>query len=297
MPKKLTTQEFIIRSRAVHGDKYGYAFSVYGLSNEKVLINCQKHGLFYQTANAHLYGSGCPTCGQTSQAEVVRMNKYEFVRQAKNVHGSEKYNYSKVNYINSYTKVIISCLTHGCFSVTPNSHLSGRGCPSCAGNKKLNTENFIEKAKATHDSKYDYSKVEYVNTVSKVIIVCHEHGDFEQKPNSHLNGNGCPSCSSSGFNRNKIGVIYVLRSDCGRYMKIGISNKIKKRHTTLKRHTPFPFKCVELFEAEGRIVAEMEKNLLSEYESVAFETTFDGHTEWRVWSDNIRGYLKNEFKK
>ena len=33
------------------------------------------------------------------------------------------------------------------------------------------------------------------NNKTKVKIICSEHGVFEQKPNSHLNGNGCPHCA------------------------------------------------------------------------------------------------------
>jgi hypothetical protein len=60
-------------------------------------------------------------------------------------------------------------------------------------NKK--TIDFIEKAKAVHGTKYDYSKVEYVKAIEKVCIICHEHGEFWQTPNNHLRGKGCPSCN------------------------------------------------------------------------------------------------------
>ena len=44
-------------------------------------------------------------------------------------------------------------------------------------------------------SKYDYSKVSYVNTLTKVIIICPEHGEFIQTPAKHLQGHGCIKCS------------------------------------------------------------------------------------------------------
>jgi very-short-patch-repair endonuclease len=73
--------------------------------------------------------------------------------------------------------------------------LMGQSCPTCGGTKKLTTETFIEKAKAIHGDKCSYDKVEYVNHATKVIITCPEHGDFEQTPNSHLDGKGCLACS------------------------------------------------------------------------------------------------------
>lgn len=56
------------------------------------------------------------------------------------------------------------------------------------------TETFIEKAKAVHGDKYDYSKVEYNNILKEVIIICREHGEFEQLPKTHKRGNGCIKC-------------------------------------------------------------------------------------------------------
>ena len=60
-------------------------------------------------------------------------------------------------------------------------------------NKK---ENFIKKSNKKHDNKYDYSKVEYVNSKTKVCIVCPEHGEFWQTPAAHVRGNGCPECAN-----------------------------------------------------------------------------------------------------
>ena len=58
----------------------------------------------------------------------------------------------------------------------------------------LKQENVIERFEIVHGDKYDYSLVEYVNSKSKIKIICKEHGIFEQIPNSHLNGNGCKKC-------------------------------------------------------------------------------------------------------
>lgn len=57
--------------------------------------------------------------------------------------------------------------------------------------KKKTTKQFIEEAKLVHGNKYDYSKSEYVNATTKVIIVCPQHGEFLQRPCDHLNGHGC----------------------------------------------------------------------------------------------------------
>ena len=122
-----------------------------------------------------------------------RLTNDDFIEKAQKVHG-DKYDYSKVVYTKSNEKVIIVCPIHGEFQQKPNHHLSGRGCPSCAPNKKKTKEECIENFKKVHGNKYDYSKVNYTNSKEKVTIICHIHGEFQQKPNQHLNGCGCPKC-------------------------------------------------------------------------------------------------------
>lgn len=56
------------------------------------------------------------------------------------------------------------------------------------------TEEFIKKAKEKYGDKYNYSLVEYINSNIKVKIICSKGHIFEQKPNSHLYGQGCPLC-------------------------------------------------------------------------------------------------------
>lgn len=60
--------------------------------------------------------------------------------------------------------------------------------------KKLDTTEFISRAKKTHGDKYDYSKTQYVNKREKVTVTCNLHGDFTIEPNNHWNGQGCKEC-------------------------------------------------------------------------------------------------------
>lgn len=118
----------------------------------------------------------------------------EFIEKAKKIHRN-KYDYSKSIYKTSTKKLDIICPTHGIFSQQAMSHLMGAGCPKCAIMKKtLTKEKFIENAITKHGNKYDYSNVNYINSKIKVKIICFKHGEFEQKPTSHLMGRGCPIC-------------------------------------------------------------------------------------------------------
>lgn len=118
-----------------------------------------------------------------------KLTKEQFIEKAIEIHGN-KYDYSKVNYIDAKTKVCIVCPEHGDFLQLPYNHLNGNGCPSCARHK-WDTDSFIKKAMEVHGDKYDYSKTEFKSTREKVCIICPEHGEFWQYPLSHLNGNGC----------------------------------------------------------------------------------------------------------
>jgi hypothetical protein len=77
-------------------------------------------------------------------------------------------------------------------------------------------------------------------------------------------------------------------------MKIGITNKPKQRYSQLSKATPFLFKLIELLEGNGFEIAELEKTLLAKYQTVNFTTPFNGHTEWRFWSEDIRSYFNHE---
>ena len=189
----MNTQEFIEKARAIHGDKYDYSKVEYVNAKTKVCIICREHGEFWQLPNNHTHGThpqGCPKCNG-----VIRRTTEQFISEAKSVHG-DKYDYSKVEYKNNNTKICIICPEHGEFWQNPATHLKGCGCAKCSGLEKITTEEFIEKAKAIHGDKYDYSKVEYVNAKTKVCIICPEHGEFWKLPYVHLKGQGCTLCSN-----------------------------------------------------------------------------------------------------
>ena len=118
-----------------------------------------------------------------------------FIEKAKAKHG-DRYDYSNTTYINCKTKVIIICKKHGEFEQTPNNHLQGKNCRKCSGNY-MDTEYFIEKATIVHKFKYNYSKVMYIKSTRKVIIICNIHGEFEQTPGNHLSGKGCIKCAGN----------------------------------------------------------------------------------------------------
>lgn len=198
MGKRLSKEEFIKRAKEVHGNKYDYSNVEYINSHSKVIIKCKQHGEFSQKAYVHLNGHGCPICASNLIVDKNKLTTEEFIKKAKTLYG-EKYDYSKVNYVNNSTKVCIICPKHGEFHIRPNDFLGGHSCKKCgyvflSYKLKHNKEEFIQKAKEIHGNKYDYSKVEYNGLENNVIIICPKHGEFSQKPKCHLNGHGCQKC-------------------------------------------------------------------------------------------------------
>lgn len=198
--QRRTTDEFIAQARIVHGDKYNYDKTEYVNKRTNVCITCPIHGDFWQNAQSHLNGCGCKEC----MKEKFRLSYEEFILRAKAIHNC-KYDYSlitKINFNGFNSIVDIICTKHGVFKQKAGNHINGKGCKKCAYEKlreikSCTLNEFIKNAKQVHGNKYDYSKVEYINRVSSVCIICQTHGEFWQRADHHLNGVGCPSCKHS----------------------------------------------------------------------------------------------------
>ena len=196
----METDEFIKEAKKVHNNKYEYKIDGnIVLSKDKITAICPIHGEFQTNVYEHIrHKRGCRKCASIESNKDRKLSVDKFIKKAKEIHG-DKYDYSKVKYVDNHTKIIITCPVHGDFEQTPNSHLNGRGCPECskistANKLKYSTEEFIQKAREKHGNKYDYSKVEYKNNKTKVCIICPEHGEAYITPSNHLKGCGCPKC-------------------------------------------------------------------------------------------------------
>lgn len=127
----------------------------------------------------------------------VKSNTTEFIQKAKSIHG--EFSYTKSNYINNKTKICIICPIHGEFWQRPDAHLSGQKCKKCKLENHfiktgLNNSIFITNSIKIHGDKYDYSQVDYQHSQNKIKIICKIHGYFFQRPNDHLQGQGCRKC-------------------------------------------------------------------------------------------------------
>jgi hypothetical protein len=196
--KKLSQEELVKRFNQIHNNKFDYSQMNYKDINHKIKIICPIHGEFEQTVKNHLKGNDCFECSKRKRSKT---NDF-FINQANVVHNNF-YDYSETKYKNYLTKVNIICPIHGEFEELPQEHIKGSGCKKCGVEKTkkftvLGVDKFIEKANKIHNNKFDYSNVNYINSYTKVEIVCPKHGSFFQNPGDHLNSKaGCPICKES----------------------------------------------------------------------------------------------------
>jgi hypothetical protein len=200
MSRKLKIDDFVLRSTIIHGYKYSYEKVVYFNLLTKVEIVCSAagHGSFWQTPGNHMAGHGCKKCATEENARNLASTTEKFILDSINIHG-DLYDYSLVVYKTCKEKVKIICKIHGSFKQEPQHHLAGSGCPDCGHDRageyrRYSTDQFIEDANKIHNCLYDYSLVVYHNMHTKVKIKCSKHNVFEQRPQDHLNGQGCPDC-------------------------------------------------------------------------------------------------------
>lgn len=212
----MTQEEFIKRSKAINGDKYDYSKVVYrGIKNNVIIIEKSTGNEMLIKPKKLLY----------IYEKYKRLTKEEranaFIKKSKEKFG-DRFDYSKVEYVDSQTPVTLICKEHGEFSVNMYTHLYSKDglCPSCrisvvdkhnnnsnkvmsaygrGGRKQLSTEYIIGRCQYVYGDKYDYSRVEYKGGRSKtevVEIVCPTHGSFFKRlDNIQKRDCGCPICS------------------------------------------------------------------------------------------------------
>lgn len=191
--RKESLENFLKKAIRTHGNRYEYNKVIYKKATEKVIITCKIHGDFLQKPTNHTSGSHCPKCVGVGQRTLS-----DFIEKAISIHG-KKYDYSKVDYTHSGKKVEIICSVHGSFFQRASAHLLGQNCPSCVGNQKITTEEFIKKAKNIYGDKYDYTLTNYINKLSIIDIICNKHGVFKKRASDHLTGTGCTLCSNESL--------------------------------------------------------------------------------------------------
>lgn len=261
-----TIEQVLADFENIHGKKYNYSMVNFSIFTKKVEIICHEHGSFWQTPQKHVAGQGCPKCGGSLKSTLS-----EYIEKCRKIHNN-KYDYSKVVYKNGKSKVKIICPIHGVFIQEAFSHKSGSGCPNCAKNYNLETEEVIEQFKKIHGDRYDYGKTKYTGAFKEVVISCKEHGDFTQTPKTHKKGSGCPECAVTiGHTKesyleycNKYDGktnLYLVRcfNEDEEFYKIGISRLGAKVRFDSRAKLPYDFEVLEEISGDASHIWDLEK--------------------------------------
>jgi hypothetical protein len=208
--KTLSQTEYDERLLKKYAGKISGKYS--GMHNASLAI-CEAHGSFTTTPHSLLQQKyGCPECAHTANKGRLLLDGDEVVERLKELFG-DKYDYSQVNYEGSDKKITLICSQHGEFNKLASKAFNGEGCPKCAYSnataqrtqsvrnsvertREKRKQSFITRATETHQGFFDYSKVDFVNMRTLVIITCPIHGDFDQIPGTHISA-GCRKCADA----------------------------------------------------------------------------------------------------
>lgn len=144
-----------------------------------------------------------------------------FLNKCQKIHGN-KYDYTKVNYVDAHTNILIVCPIHGDFFQRPSAHINSKqGCPTCGllNRKQVNkktTDEFLKEAYKKLGSTYDYSLTTYVKKSNKIQYQCSKHGIIEQLPHLHLK-NGCPYCNGRGISKHSTNSFLIIANKIHNY--------------------------------------------------------------------------------
>jgi Zn ribbon nucleic-acid-binding protein len=295
-----TKDKFIDESIELYGDEYKYNLVEYLGNKIPVKIICSHHGIFERIPNLYLRGDACRIC---SKKFTKSSSKEIFIEEAIKIYGyKDDYTYTDIT--SCKEKIEVMCTKHNhIFKKSIQNYLAGCGCPKCSAEsyskkRAKTTLDFIEKAYKTHGKLlYDYSDTVYVNSRLKLDILCKTHGVFNQYPQNHIAGNGCPKCALEEFKNNASGylregyikiakgrkaIVYLIKckDENEEFYKIGKTlNKISKRF--IKSNLPYMFEEIITYKQEAEYIFDLEIALHKKYKPYSYHPskTFGGYTE------------------
>lgn len=255
--KKLEmAEDFVLKAKNVHNDKYTYRIEDYISSRDEMRIFCNKHQTFFpQRPSAHLQGQGCPDCGKESASGKMTMSQQEFIQKCIDTHGDVDYDYSVTKYENNKVDCLFKCKIHGVFNMAPHNFISGNGCIDCYEQKRREffKLQLIEKVSTNPLYRhFDLKSIVYVNNRTPVNVFCKDHEEwFEVTPNKLLDTTrevGCKTCGRLRWNRWSIKSLLkipnIRKSTAYLYygkvsgldgFKLGITKDLQHRYSTYKR--------------------------------------------------------------
>ena len=217
--RKMFIKDFVGESKQKFGEtRFDYSKISYKNAHQYVTLKCNLHNEeFTVIAREHLIATsgGCPSCHKINRSgtnHIHAVSLDDLKERIDQIWGDE-YIYDFTDYSHLQSKIQITCKKHNyTWKSTATNHVNGtspRGCRKCgleasAHSKRMPQHVFVNRSLALHENKYDYSQVNYINNSTPVKIICKTHNIYEMVPAMHLNGYGCPSCSTGGVSKGQL---------------------------------------------------------------------------------------------
>lgn len=295
IPQKEREVQIIKRAEELGHEFIGF-LDGYKNKESKLIIRCKKHGDWNPAIENYVRNGRCRQCvidSQRSKNPQKRINKetpshIHFVRFVG-------------EYKNQETKAVVKCDFHGYSTKSVTDLLNKNSyCTECGKKRVWAVKSLGEKESTLRILKkckvkgYSFLGLVdgYSDRSSRVKISCPAHGDWETSYMNFMDSkHGCPSCGKHGFKIDKPATIYLLRSSCGQWMKIGITNDLNTRKSSLELSTPFDFNVIELINGDGSYIAAKEKEAHSLFTNARMKG-FNGATEWFFWDHSVLSFFK-----
>lgn len=270
----IITEKFIEKAKAIHKDSVIYDEVEYVRCDVPVKLICPKHGEFWMTPSHHLDGHSCHKC----HMEKITFNSEKFIEKAKEVHKNDevKVIYDEVDYVNAKTKVKLICPIHGEFWQTPDTHLRGGSCPTCAKEKfiqqnkerAMTPDRFFKKMKDMYGDTLIFDEAVYVDYHTKLKVICPIHGEFYKTPQTLIQGQGCNECGKMrGIEKLLKYTDEEFRQICSEVLKDGYdfskthyNGMFKPCIVTCKKHGDFKTYPCNIINGHGCAKCAFERN-------------------------------------
>ena len=257
----------------------------YNGNSKKLTLMCNIHKKeFYTNWNGIYLGRGCPLCCTDGKKERYRHSDEQVINDFMEVHGEDRYDYSLMKYVNNRTKIKIKCNEcSNVFKMQPDAHKSGQKCPKCA--KKLqgkwgirSKEELLNAFNKVHKNKFIYDLSNYIDSSSKIDVICPIHGNFKTTSAMHMTGRDCYLCSRelTGWSKSRwlkagsksrnfdLFKVYFIRcwNENESFYKIGRTfQKISKRFHC-KTDMPYNYELLKIIESNnGEKIYNLEYEL------------------------------------
>jgi len=211
-------KRFLERAKERYGEDVEKIFDYSEVDFQRVklpiVVRCIEHdNKFKQRADTHLAGGiGCKVCRSNKAPRKKIKTTADVIALGEKIHKGLD-SYEKTKFVNSRTKITVTCKKHGDYEISTGSYLTGGRCTACGVESKYLTLSDLKIAiKKAHGNKYTYDWSTYVNSSNKMRIKCPKHGWFRQRVNTHIRGFGCSACGADSKRYSSSQVLAAIKS-------------------------------------------------------------------------------------